>query len=169
MTPYGYKIVKGKAMIDLEAARQVRDLFRLYLSGRSIKEAKEESGFPLSKGTAGHILERKVYVGTDFYPSIITKEMYDRVQEERERRRELYGKVKFNMPQEANPVKRKFQIRFPRVPSNAFCPDDASLKAQLIYSLIQASDTGGEKITPSEKEQVEGFLHSLPKEKRCNS
>lgn len=162
MTPYGYKIVRGKAVFDLDAARQVREIFRLYLSGLSIKEATEQSGFPLSIGTAGNILKREVYAGDDFYPPLITKEMYDRVQEERKRRQEMSGRVKKSKPQEANPVRTKFRIRFPRMPSNAIQPGTATGKAQLFYSLIQASDTGKDTLTSSEQDLIQDYWNAIP-------
>jgi hypothetical protein len=38
-TPYGYKIINGKAVVDKQAAKQIKTLFQSYLSGDSLATA----------------------------------------------------------------------------------------------------------------------------------
>lgn len=43
-TPYGYKIKGGKAVIDEEAANQVRQIFEYYLDGESLLRLPAKQG-----------------------------------------------------------------------------------------------------------------------------
>ena len=43
-TPFGYRIENGKAVIDIEAAEQIKILFESYLSGDSLATAAKKAG-----------------------------------------------------------------------------------------------------------------------------
>ena len=70
-TPYGYRIVDGKAVIDEAAATQIRELYKNYLSGLSLTNAAKEAGLDLLHSGAKRMMRNKHYLGDDFYPAII--------------------------------------------------------------------------------------------------
>ena len=43
-TPFGYRIRKGKAVIDEPAAEKIRQLYKNYLTGMSLENAAKEAG-----------------------------------------------------------------------------------------------------------------------------
>jgi hypothetical protein len=75
--PYGYKIVDGKAVIDEEQAARVRTLFEGYISGLALKTAAEKAGLQIFHGSAGRMLRNTHYLGDEYYPAIIEKELFD--------------------------------------------------------------------------------------------
>ena len=81
--PYGYRIVKGHAVADPEQAEQIRKLVNFYLSGLSLRAAARESGIALSHVSITHLLDNEVYLGTTFYPAILTREEHERIAAER--------------------------------------------------------------------------------------
>ena len=80
--PYGYRIENGKAAVDETAAEQVRRLFENYLSGDSLKKAAENAGITGNHGTIKLMLLNRRYLGDDFYPPIISEEMFNAAAEE---------------------------------------------------------------------------------------
>lgn len=92
-TPYGYKIENGVAVIDEEKADSIRKLYQGYLSGLSLPEAAKEAGIDTYHGTAGKMLRNKRYLGDDYYPTIIEKEIFERAEDERIIRAEKLGRV----------------------------------------------------------------------------
>ena len=105
-TPYGYDIVDGKAVTNEESATQVRALFRHYLDGKALTKAAELVGMKLYHGSAGRMLRNKHYLGDDYYPQIIDKETFDKVEDVRLKQQILEGS------ENGKPmIKRKFQGR----------------------------------------------------------
>ena len=76
-TPYGYRIINGKAVVDKHAAKQIKILFQSYLSGDSLATAAKN----------------KRYIGDEYYPAIIDPDEYVAVQAERIRRAEKLGRI----------------------------------------------------------------------------
>ena len=72
--PYGYRIVNGRAEIDPAERDILLGYFEVYLSGEPMSYAAEKAGLPFSSTTYPHLFKRKEYLGTDFYPAIITPE-----------------------------------------------------------------------------------------------
>lgn len=72
-TPFGYRIENGKAVIDNDAAKQIRTLFQYYLSGDSLVTAAKKAGINGFHSGIGRILRNKRYLGDEFYPAILTK------------------------------------------------------------------------------------------------
>lgn len=79
--PYGYKIVDGKAEIDEEQAGVVRALFEGYISGLALKVAAEQAGLNIYHGSAGRMLRNTHYLGDEYYPAIIDRAIFDKVEE----------------------------------------------------------------------------------------
>lgn len=92
--PIGYKVVNGKITIYEEHQKIVEGIFHDYDKGIStIKIAKslKEKGVcnahdrvAWTHVSIGKILENHNYLGTEFYPQLIDKELFDRVQKRRE-------------------------------------------------------------------------------------
>ena len=92
--PYGYRIENGRAIPDPDEARRVRAFFEDYLNGASQQEAARQNGIHRAQATLGKMLRDKKYTGDGFYPPIIPRETFDRVQEERKRREASLGRDK---------------------------------------------------------------------------
>jgi hypothetical protein len=91
--PYGYKIVDGKAKVDEKNAKQVKMLFTRFLEGDSLATASKSCVLNLTHSQVGRMLEKKVYCGDGFYPSIISTEVFEQVQEERLKRAIKLGRL----------------------------------------------------------------------------
>ena len=92
--PFGYKITDGKIEVCEEHGNTVEQIFQDYDKGISvlrISKALKEKDFMhescirnWSGTTVGRILENPSYLGTEYYPRIIDRELFDRVQKRRE-------------------------------------------------------------------------------------
>ena len=93
-TPIGYKVLNGKIVVYEEHRRLVEQIFTDYDNGisalRIAKELKEKGvknandKVSWTHASIGRILENHNYLGTEDYPQIIDKELFDRVQQKRE-------------------------------------------------------------------------------------
>lgn len=92
--PYGYKIENGMAAPDSVRASQVKNLFKEYLKGASLRSAAEASGINLPHPSIGRILDNPVYLGDGFYPVIVNEKMWNETAMERKRRAEALGRNK---------------------------------------------------------------------------
>ena len=100
--PIGYKVVNGRITVYEEHRRIVEEIFRDYDSGIStlkIAEGLKARGVCNAHDRAvwthasiGRILENHNYLGTEYYPQIIERELFDRVQERREQVRVKKGR-----------------------------------------------------------------------------
>lgn len=100
--PIGYKLVDGKIQFDEPKATVVKKIFADYLSGVSTSaHAKRltEMRFPNANnkaswnhGSIGKILENLKYLGDEFYPQMISAELFEQVQKRREERCEQLGR-----------------------------------------------------------------------------
>lgn len=93
-TPYGYRIEDGKAIVDEEQAAKVRDFFNAYISGLALTVAAKKVGFKMYHASAGKMLRNKRYLGDDYYPAIIDKETFDKVEEKRVEKARALGRVR---------------------------------------------------------------------------
>ena len=90
-TPFGYKVVDGKAVIDEVAAGQLREMYKGFLEGKSLVVAARDVGIETYHGTVTRMLGNKKYLGTDYYPQIIDQETFDKALEEKQRRKDVLG------------------------------------------------------------------------------
>lgn len=97
--PFGYKIVEGKAVIDQEEVVILWTFFTKFLEGKSMAEAARAAKFPGSSAVLSAYIHKPEYVGTDFYPAIISEEYQKKLIDEYETR-----KGKCYLPKE-RPVK----------------------------------------------------------------
>ncbi len=106
--PYGYIIADGKAQIDPDCAKNLLQFFQNYLRGQSIAAAGCD--IPLGRTCLGKMLKNPVYLGDDYYPSIIDRETFDAVQAERRRRYEARGCPSSAAPLDTVPVRTSFKL-----------------------------------------------------------
>ena len=93
-TPYGYKIVDGRAVVDKEQAAVVRTFFEGYISGLALTAAAEKAGLKIYHGSAGRMLRNKHYLGDQFYSAIIDEETYAKAEEIRMQKAKSLGRVR---------------------------------------------------------------------------
>lgn len=132
-TLFGYKITNGKASIDKEQAVKVQKLFDGYISGKALRTAALEAGIDTYHGSAGRMLQNKKYMGTDYYPKIISEKIFKKAQEEREHRAVKLGRVR--------EVEEDLPILSPtkfRLKSNEILFDDPFKQAEYAYSMIES-------------------------------
>lgn len=101
-TPFGYRIIDGKAEIMPETAKVVRAVFQEYLTGiatRQIAKNLTEQGvlnashkLSWNHGSVGKILENRKYTGDEFYPPLIDTEIFEQVQCRREEQVKKLGR-----------------------------------------------------------------------------
>jgi len=94
--PLGYEIRDGKAAIHEGEAKMIHYAFEAYSSGSSqfnIAKHFQDSGYKNGNGrvswshsTIGKLLQNKVYLGDNFYPAIITQELFDKAAEVRQQK-----------------------------------------------------------------------------------
>ena len=92
-TPYGYRIINGKAVVDKQAAKQIKTLFQSYLSGDSLTTAAKKADIKAFHAGISRMLQNKRYLGDEYYPAIIDPDEYAAVQAERIRRVEKLGRI----------------------------------------------------------------------------
>lgn len=132
-TPYGYKIEGGKAVIDEGAARQVRQIFEYYLDGESLTTAASKAGLKMFHGGVSRMLKNLHYLGDDYYPAIIDRETFDKVEAERLQRAESLGRIREPEGQEKIEVPVSFRTRQAEQKY-----DDPFQQAEYAYSLIES-------------------------------
>ncbi len=131
-TPFGYRIENGKAIIDKEAAEQIKTLFQSYLTGDSLATAAKKAGITAFHAGIGRMLRNKYYLGDEYYPAIIDPDTFKAAEAERIRRAEKLGRI--YEPKEEKGV----------VYTTTFCIserteqfDDPFGQAEYVYSLIE--------------------------------
>ena len=91
-TPFGYRIQNGIAVVCKEEVRQIKQIYKGYLSGMSYMNAAEHVGLHLNHCCVKRLWQNRHYLGDEFYPAIIDKEMFDAAEQERRRRSTLLGR-----------------------------------------------------------------------------
>ena len=130
--PFGYRIENGKAVIDKEAAEQIRVLFQSYLSSDSLATAAKKAGINGFHSGIGRILRNKRYLGDEFYPAIIDKDTFNTAEAERIMRSERLGRNR--------KPKQEKEVVYPttfRMKEGIEEFDDPFRRAEYAYSLIE--------------------------------
>lgn len=136
-TPYGYKIQGGKAVIDLVEATQLKELFNLYLSGLSMNAASEKSGIKCYHATVAKMLTNKTYLGDEYYPQLIDKDIFEQAGTEKLKRAKRLGRVRDHIPREEGTKQYKFTMHRPEQ-----LYEDPFKQAEYAYSLIESEVVG---------------------------
>ena len=85
--PYGYTMRNGRTVISGEEAEVIREIFKSYLNGASLKAIADEltdHQIPYTQKSAiwdkariARIIDNAKYAGTEEYDPIIDEEMYE--------------------------------------------------------------------------------------------
>ena len=131
-TPYGYRIINGKAVIDEQAAEQVKNLFQSYLTGDSLATAAKKAEIIAFHAGISRMLQNKRYLGDEYYPALIDPDTFSAAEAERIRRAEKLGRVR--------EPKVKKEVVYPtsfRISEGTERFDDPFQQAEYSYSLIE--------------------------------
>ena len=82
-TPYGYRIERGKAVPAEPEVTRLHSFFQHYLDGMSISDAARSAGVNRSLSCCRAMLQNKTYLGTDYYPAIVSPELFHQLGKER--------------------------------------------------------------------------------------
>ncbi len=134
-TPYGYRIENGKAIIDEQAADQIKTLFQSYLTGDSLATAAKKAAIKSFHAGVGRMLRNKYYLGDEYYPAIIDTETFEAVEVERIRRAEKLGRIR--KPEVKEDVVYPSTFRTIRGTEQF---DDPFQQAEYAYSLIKSEE-----------------------------
>ena len=118
---YGYKIINGKAVIDEQEAGVIVNIFNGYVSGLSMKAAAENAGVFMQHSAVKRILMQNIYIGTDYYPAIISRETFAKANQHSHEKRYT-----------APPIHKAFDLAEAETHFN-----DPVQQAEYIYSLIE--------------------------------
>ena len=133
-TPYGYKIVNGMAVIDEIEGAAVRKLYEGYLSGLGLQAAADEAGIPVNHCQAKRMMLNKKYLGTDYYPALVSEDIMEQVKTELTRRAGKLGLVFEPKEQDLPIVPTMFQFG-----KEEMSFDNPFLQAQYMYELIEGA------------------------------
>lgn len=134
-TPFGYQIENGKVVINKEESKQLQHLFQAYLSGLSLANAAKEAGIKRTHGGVTRMLTDERYLGTDIFPTLISKELFEKVTLERYEREKRLGRL--SKKQEETP----FEIPTFTIPTIDNKYDNPYKQAEYVYSLIESAVT----------------------------
>lgn len=134
-TPFGYRIENGKAIVNEQAAKQIKTLFQSYLAGDSLATAAKKADIKAFHAGIGRMLCNKYYLGDEYYPAIIDSETFEAAEAERIRRAETLGRIR-------EPEVKK-EVVYPsafRTIGGAEQFDDPFQQAEYSYSLIESEE-----------------------------
>ena len=85
--PFGYTMKKGEIIAEPTESQAVKDIFKLYLDGKSMSELARQMSisqisyngitFDWNKNMVKRILENEKYLGKDGYPVLIDNETFN--------------------------------------------------------------------------------------------
>ena len=110
-TPYGYNIMGGAAVINEEQAAVIRQICENYLSGMSFVQAARAAGINMKHSGVKRLMLNPRYLGDDFYPAILTPEIAQAVEAERQRRDTLYKGTRYTKEEVQISIPTSFTIR----------------------------------------------------------
>ncbi|MGN0362481.1 MAG: hypothetical protein ACI4ET_06540 [Bilifractor sp.] len=128
--PYGYRIVEGKAIADAEESKKIVAAFERYAAGDSLRKISEDLGIGRYHRGMALILTDEKYLGTEFYPQIIDKALFEKVQKIRAKRKEQHARPP--RAKEAEKPATRFVLR----PGTKHLSDPFA-QAQYIYGRIK--------------------------------
>ena len=83
---YGYINRGGTILINEEESKKLKKFIKLYTEGKSIPQAGEAAGIDRSPAVLRHMLSNPYYLGNKYYPAILSKRMFNKIQKELEER-----------------------------------------------------------------------------------
>jgi hypothetical protein len=91
-TPFGYRIRNGRAELCESEVLQIKGIYSGYLSGLCYIESARRVGLDMNHGCVKRLMRNRHYLGDDFYPAIIDREIFDAAEKERQRRSTALGR-----------------------------------------------------------------------------
>jgi hypothetical protein len=137
-TPYGYRIKNGAAIIEPNEAKAVLKMCEGYLGGLSLMAAAETAGIEATHCQVKRMMQNEKYLGTDYYPAILTSDVMDKVKAELEKRATRLGRVFEPREKEKRKPWKDF---FFGTAKNRF--EDPYKQAEYMYGLIEEVRTDG--------------------------
>lgn len=142
--PYGYRIEEGLAFPDPVQAEKLRRFVGLYLEGASGEHARCALDIEVSAQTLYRLLDKGLYLGTDYYPPLLDEETVDRVRKARRERSHPATRVRAK----PLPVQETFRLVLPEALPAGLKPE--ALFAWLFGCVHPAAD--GQKHLTAEEE-----------------
>ena len=131
--PYGYRIENGLAVVEENEARVLQQAYESYLAGDSLQAIANKLGIQRKPSGMSNLLADPRYLGTDFYPSLINRELFEQVQKVRLERKQQHSRpllpvkpIKVCADFEMEPIMRRL--------------DDPYAQAQYVYTLIKEKE-----------------------------
>jgi hypothetical protein len=131
--PYGYRIENGLAVVEENEAKILQQAYELYLAGDSLQAIANKLGIDRNPSSMSNLLADRRYLGTDFYPSIINKELFAQAQRIHQERKQQHGRPLLSVKT------TKVSTDFIREQTNQHF-DDPYAQAQYVYSLIKVKE-----------------------------
>ena len=128
--PYGYRMKDGRMICHEQEAEAVRTAFQMYLEGDSLTGISKKTGIGRVHAGMARLLTDVKYLGTEDFPQIIDKELFDRVQEAYRRRREEHKRP--TRMRASKPVPTEFEVK-----DCGIRFEDPFKEAVYLYSQIQ--------------------------------
>src|SRR5690625_3130491 len=135
-TPFGYAIVNGKIEVHAKEAEQLKLLIASYLSGKSLANAATDSGINRSHGGITRILTDERYLGNEIFPSLISKEQFEQLKNERFKREKKLGRLNRTKVEET--FTPSIKITNGKLEEKY---DNPNKQAEYVYSLIKEEVT----------------------------
>lgn len=93
--PYSYTLDNGNIIVDEWTGNIVREVFEKFCDGVYVAKLKEHvQGLDRNRHKINSILSDRRYLGTDFFPEIISSEMFEKAQKIKANRLKSVGKEK---------------------------------------------------------------------------
>ena len=153
--PYGYKVEDGRAVIDPEEKERLMRFFTLFLEHHPLCECVRESGVERSDQGAKQLFSKRQYLGTDFYPPMITHDLFNRLQHELRRREALHAPYETHARIISPPVYTSFTCE---LLSAACSQDHHALSPTELYNSIRPVNT----TVPTEQNQESSEKNQEP-------
>ena len=113
-------------------------LFRGYLDGLGLQNAADQAGIPVNHSQAKRMMLNQKYLGTDYYPAIVTQEMLDSVKTEFLKRAKKLGRIYEPKEKIVKPVVKDFIMKTPQ-----YKYEDPYCRAEYLYGLIEEVQADG--------------------------
>ena len=127
--PYGYEIVDGKAVPHPVESKKLQVFFDRYvIHGDSVAAAAAMAGIQMAKESCRRMLTNPIYLGTDYYPQLITPDLMEKAKQAMTAKRKGYVGRKGSR---LKPIPVRTQFTF--IPGNA----PKSNRASWLYEQIQ--------------------------------
>lgn len=131
--PYGYRIENGLAVADENESKTLQKAFEFYINGDSLQAIANNLGINRYHSGILNLLVDKRYLGTDFYPSLISKELFDQVQMAHQNRMHQHSQPALSV----KPTKVYTDFEMEPIVQHL---DDPYAQAQYIYTLIKTKE-----------------------------